>query len=332
MDFIRELGTLALGSRLRRLSDQMMASGAEIYRTSELDFEPRWFPLFRLLVDRESASVGEAADALGLTHAAVSQTARAMIKRGILESTKDPGDERRRVLTITEEGRALVPDLELIWADFHAAIDEMVSFAGIDILAALEGLEQAQADRSMYERVVDRRRERLRREVEYRRIGPAERSELTPELAQGFADVNYEWLEKDFTVEQVDRDVLSRPEVILEDGGDIFFASVAGKVVGACALWPASDDPSSEERGVELTKMGVLEAYQGRGIGRRLMELALEWARDLGVGRVFLMTNTKLSPALALYRKAGFRVVRSGPHPKYDRCDLLMEIQVGATE
>ena len=49
MDLISDLGALALGSRLKRLSDRMMKSVSEIYRNSGLDFESKWFPLFYLL-------------------------------------------------------------------------------------------------------------------------------------------------------------------------------------------------------------------------------------------------------------------------------------------
>ena len=58
MDFINDLGLLILGSRLRRLSDRIMASGQDVYRNLDIDFEPRWFPVFRLLADNEPMTVG----------------------------------------------------------------------------------------------------------------------------------------------------------------------------------------------------------------------------------------------------------------------------------
>src|SRR5687768_9822375 len=109
MDFIQDLGHLAFGSRLKRLSDRIMSDGAEIYRTAGVDFEPRWFPLYRLLADHGVMSIGEAAAALGLTHAAISQTANMMMKQKIIAARKDRGDERRRVLSLTELGLEMLP-------------------------------------------------------------------------------------------------------------------------------------------------------------------------------------------------------------------------------
>ncbi|MFC0184416.1 hypothetical protein ACFFJX_18555 [Pseudarcicella hirudinis] len=46
MDLISELGPLAFGSRLKRLSDMVMKGGQEVYRHYGVDFEPKWFTLF----------------------------------------------------------------------------------------------------------------------------------------------------------------------------------------------------------------------------------------------------------------------------------------------
>lgn len=311
MDFFQELGLLALGSRLRRLSDQLMASVVDCYRGRDIDFEPRWFPVFRLLVDRGPHAIGEAAAALGMSHAAVSQIAAAMRKRGIVTSTRDPGDERRRVLELTEAGRALVPELEVIWRDLEGAVAEVVDYAGIDLLAALDGIEVALGIEDLYARSEAARRERQRDEVEI--------LDFSPEHRDYFRTLNLEWLNADFEVEEVDRILLANPESVIADGGHIFFARVGGDVVGTVALLRDGDR-------FELSKMAVTESHRGRQIGKRLLQHALAVARDAGVGSVFLVTNSKLLPAITLYRKVGFRVTHSGPHPKYARGDLTMSL------
>ena len=316
MDFIGGLGSLALGSRLRRLSDRIMADGAQIYRDRRLEFEPRWFPLFRLLADEGPHAVGEAARVLGLTHAAVSQTAGALLKRGILSAAADPQDERRRILAISDAGRAFLPALRHAWVDIDGAASDAVAESGIDLLAALDGLEHAFEEQGLAARTAERGRRRQYDAVEV--VG------YRPEYRHLFRSINMEWLEKLFEVEPVDLEVLDHPEeTILERGGFILFGKLDGEVVGTCALQRDGDR-------FELTKMGVIHRCRGRQVGRKLLDEAIELARKAGAPAMFLVTNSSLEPAVTLYRSLGFRVVRSGPHPKYSRGDLTMELELGS--
>jgi DNA-binding MarR family transcriptional regulator/ribosomal protein S18 acetylase RimI-like enzyme len=290
-----------------------MMSGAEIYKSSGIEFEPRWFPVYRLLADRGPTTVGECARELGLTHSAVSPTARAMAKRGILSSRRDAADERRRLLELTDEGTALLPRLRELWHDIEAGVLDAVDYGGVDILAAIEGVEQAFAVHSLSERVATHTRARM--------MGAVEIVDFCPEYREYFKTLNLEWLEKYFSVEPVDREVLWNPESILDDGGAILFARVDDEIVGTCALQKQGDN-------WELTKMAVTERHQGKQIGKKLMLAIVERARAMGLERLYLVTNSSLTPAVTLYRKAGFRVTRCGQHPKYERGDLTMELDL----
>ena len=77
---------------------------------------------------------------------------------------------------------------------------------------------------------------------------------------------------------------------------------------------------------VELRKMYVRRERRGQGLGRRLLDRALAWARARGHARVELETATRLEEAVALYRKAGF-VPRPGK-PDTCRCDLAFELEL----
>ena len=288
-----------------------MASGQEIYRGIDIDFEPRWFPVYRLLADRGPMTVGGCARELGLTHAAVSQTARAMGQRGITTSRKDSDDERRRLLELTDKGRDLLPRLQEIWEDIESGVRDAVDYGGVDILTAVEGIEQALAVQSLSERVAGHRATRL--------MGAVEIVDYRPEYREYFKTLNVEWLEKYFSVEPVDREVLWNPEIILDGGGAILFAKVDDQIVGTCAL-------QKQDGGWELTKMAVTETYQGRRIGKKLMLATIERARGMGIDQLYLVTNSSLTPAVNLYRKAGFRVTSCGQHAKYLRGDLTMEL------
>jgi len=51
----------------------------------------------------------------------------------------------------------------------------------------------------------------------------------------------------------------------------------------------------------------VAEAYRGRGLGRRLMETAEEWARQRGLKRITLSVGVHNTSARRLYEGLGYR-------------------------
>jgi len=140
-----------------------------------------------------------------------------------------------------------------------------------------------------------------------------------PRHHDAFRKLNLEWISEYFEVEQPDRLALDDPEHhILGPGGCILIAEQGGEVVGTCALLRASDDS------FELAKMAVVKHARGQGIGRALGLAAIERARTRGARRVWLLSNTVLEPAIALYEKLGFRVVPLASS-EYRRANVKME-------
>lgn len=145
--------------------------------------------------------------------------------------------------------------------------------------------------------------------------------DFAPRWREDFARLNLAWLERWFVVEPIDREVLLDPEaLLLDDGGRVLFAvDAADHAVGTVALKHEGD-------GVyELTKMAVAEDRRGSGIGRLLMQGALDAFAAVGGRELFLESSTRLGPALALYESVGFRH-RPAPRPgsHYARADVYM--------
>jgi amino-acid N-acetyltransferase len=103
-----------------------------------------------------------------------------------------------------------------------------------------------------------------------------------------------------------------------------------GEIVGCCSLhiiW---------ENLAEIRSLAVLDTHQGRGIGRRLVEVCIAEARDLGIGQLFVLTYET-----GFFEHLGFRVVDKNifPHkiwvdclqcPKFPDCDevaLLLDLK-----
>ncbi len=134
-----------------------------------------------------------------------------------------------------------------------------------------------------------------------------------------FERLNKDWIEKYFWMEPIDFEVLSKPEEhIILAGGFIFMAHYKNELVGTVALKFVEKDI------YEFTKMAVDEKFQGLKIGKQLAEVAIQKAKEKKANKIILYSNTKLIPAIALYRKLGFREIPlDGP---YKRSDIKMEL------
>ena len=143
-----------------------------------------------------------------------------------------------------------------------------------------------------------------------------------PEWAGEFAALNMAWLEKYFQPEPLDKIVLADPEThIINKGGHIFFALVDNEVAGCFALLKKEEDL------FELGKMAVDEKYQGNKIGNQMLQFCIHKARELKIKKLVLYSNTKLAPAIHLYRKFGFTEVPIGS-TEYTRANIKMELDI----
>src|SRR6476661_6600726 len=114
---------------------------------------------------------------------------------------------------------------------------------------------------------------------------------FAPEYAKAFAELNYQWIEHYFAIEEHDREMLDHPaEYIIDRGGEIFTAVAGETPVGAVAMIKASD------RTFELAKMAVSPDQRGRGIGDKLIAACIAHAQRDGATKLFLLSNTLLTP------------------------------------
>lgn len=140
------------------------------------------------------------------------------------------------------------------------------------------------------------------------------------EYAQDFIDLSIEWLEKYVRVEPADEVILYDPHgAILDDGGMLFFANSEGRNVGTVAMI------RMEEGVYELAKLAVTEDCKGQHVGDRLMEAAIDFAKEAHAKKIILFTNSKLIPAIHLYHKHGFEDVPLIDN-EYEESDMKMEL------
>jgi ribosomal protein S18 acetylase RimI-like enzyme len=150
--------------------------------------------------------------------------------------------------------------------------------------------------------------------------------EYNDELAGQFHDINAQWIESMFVLEDHDRHVLEHPRsVIIDSGGVILFvASPAHGIIGTCALMKTGDGE------YELTKMGVLDTARGLKAGEFLLDQIISRARTMEVKKLYLLTSHKCEAAIHLYEKLGFehsKEIMTHYGQRYERCDVAMNYQ-----
>jgi DNA-binding MarR family transcriptional regulator/GNAT superfamily N-acetyltransferase len=313
--YLSSLRELALGSRLKALSDYFYQAVDEVYRASGAGIESRWFPVMRFLRDVGPTTVTEVATAIGQTHSAVSQLADRLVEAGMVVRQRDPGDGRRSVLALTDAGERALGALGPVWLALRRGMAESLGPRMLDLLDAIDGCEQALAAKPLVATVLEQGAALAREGVQ---VVPWDAA-----YADHFRRLNQQWLERHFRVEDVDRALFADPEsLVIHPGGAIFFALYAGEVIGTCALL-------HEGEGVyELSKMGVDENFRGLGAGRLLLDAAIATFRERGGKRLFLESNSRLGRALGMYERAGFvrqQAIRPGSH--YERADVYMVFQ-----
>ncbi|GLB52011.1 hypothetical protein NBRC110019_10500 [Neptunitalea chrysea] len=141
----------------------------------------------------------------------------------------------------------------------------------------------------------------------------------TGKYAKAIKELNYEWILHYFKLEPGDIKSLNNPEKeILDKSGYIFYAIVNENAVGVVTLLKISDTV------YELSKMAVSSAYQGKGIGKRLIVHALHFSKEKGFEKLVLYSNTKLVSAIHLYKNFGFYEVELETG-LYERANIKME-------
>ncbi|GJM36287.1 MAG: MarR family transcriptional regulator [Saprospiraceae bacterium] len=313
MDFYERTGIMALGSRLRRLSETITQDSLGIYQLEQLDFEPKWFPVYYTLAHTDPLSVTEIAEQIGHSHPSVSQIAREMRKKGLLVTLKDKYDGRKNMLALSEYGKSIQPKVDKLCEYVHQGVWGLLQETEHDIWQAIDDLENALAQKSLLNRV-----QVIRKKSETQQVRIVD---YTAVYRDDFRRLNEDWITRYFKMEEADHKALGDPDnYIINKGGYIFIALYREKPVGACAMIKMSDST------YELAKMAVDPEAQGKGIGGLLAQAIINKAKNLGANRLFLESNTKMEAAIHLYYKLGFKKIVGGPISPYERSNIKMEL------
>lgn len=249
------------------------------------------------LAHRGPIAAAELARDLAIDPAQMSRTLKRFTAGGLIRRTADAGDRRRSVVAITAQGRAAFEPLE--------AEQRRRVAAGLGGLRpeAIDRLTGAMAD---VERLLDPARPDRMPVIRPHRTGDL--AFVVARQARLYAD-DYGFDQRfEALISEVAAGFL-RAYDPRRDGS--FIAEIDGRIVGAVLVTRVSDEIA------KLRLLHVESEMRGRGIGTRLVDECIRFARDRGHRTLTLWTNDVLVEARRLYERADFRLVAAEPHAMF---------------
>ncbi len=232
---------------------------------------------------------------LGLDGGYLSRILRRFEKAGLIDKRRSETDGRQSLLRLTDSGQ-----------EAFAALDSRSRHEIGALLGALSQEDQCRLVGAMH-RVEIRLDGGPERPAPYllRPHQPGDMGWLVHRHAVLYAE-EYGWDESfEALVARIVAEFLDRFEPKAER---CWIAEKDGEIVGSVFLVKKS------KRVAKLRLLLVEPKARGLGIGTRLVDACLGFARRAGYHKITLWTNSVLTTARPLYERAGFRLVDEAPH------------------
>ncbi len=255
------------------------------------------------LAHRDRLSAAELARDLGLDPGYLSRTLRKLEKDGLIARDPDAADGRRSHIDLTAKGRAAYAPLNRQSAEAVAAmLAPLGAHDRTRLTAAMSTVENLLSDAPPG-----------RPALVLRRHQPGDIGWIIHRQGMLYAQ-EYGW---DETYEGLVAEILAAFIKNFDARRErAWIAEMGGEIVGSIFLVRQDDAVA------KLRLLYVEPAARGLGIGRRLVDEVIAFARLKGYSTLTLWTNDILAAARRIYEAAGFRLVSQGRHKSFGR-DLV---------
>lgn len=164
MEIIEQMGTLILGTRLKRISQRFQQDINKIYKRHNVEFEISWFPIFYLINQNGSTTISELSQKLSVTHPAVIQVVTILATKGLIKTTPDKGDLRIKNITLTNSGQKLLETVKPIWNNISKSMDNLLNESTLtkQLISMLNEFEKNRDNKGLFERYQDLEHEEKR--------------------------------------------------------------------------------------------------------------------------------------------------------------------------
>jgi len=252
------------------------------------------------LAGRRHATASEIAAELGLDHGYLSRILRGFCERGLVAKTAAPQDRRQSLLTLTAKGRMAYAPLDQRSQHAVGAMIGKLSAADQDrVIAAMATIERVLGETSAPE-------------VPYI-LRPPRAGDMGWIVSRHGAlyREEYGWDER---LEALCAEIVASFVRNQDDRRErCWIAERDGENVGSIFLVKESDELA------RLRLLIVEPSVRGLGIGTRLVDECVRFARQAGYRKITLWTHSVLTAARAIYEQAGFRLTDTFTHNDFGK-------------
>jgi len=255
------------------------------------------------LAHRETATASELAGELGLDAGYLSRILRGFARRGVIAKVPATDDARKTILRLTQRGRRLIGPLEAkVREEIGAMLEAVPAAQQSRLVEAMRAIETGLAASK-----------RARPAIALRSHRPGDMGWVVERHGSLYWK-EYGW---DETFEALVAGIVAKFIEHLDAKRErCWIAELDGEAVGCVFCVRKSKSVA------KLRLLLVEPRARGLGIGRRLVDECIRFARAAGYRELTLWTNDVLVDARHIYERAGFRLVESERHHSFGK-DLV---------
>ena len=250
------------------------------------------------IANRDHVIAADLSKELGLDPGYLSRILDRLEQQGLIQKVQSPSDGRQRLLRLTPDGEEAA---SLLDRRSREEIGEMLGNLSEQdqnrLMQAMHTIEQLLGEGLKYSEL-----------YVLRQHEPGDMGWIVHMHGRLYAE-EYGWDERfEALVAQICSDFINRYN---PDRERCWIAEMDGQIVGSVMVVQESDEAA------KLRLLLVDPRARGLGLGKRLVDECIRFARRKGYRKLVLWTNHVLVQARNIYQKAGFVLVKQEPHRSF---------------
>jgi predicted GNAT family N-acyltransferase/DNA-binding MarR family transcriptional regulator len=279
--------SLVLGNLLQRLNENLRKEAQLFYKSQLIDFEPKWFPVVYVLSQKKAMSVVELSIEIGYSHPTTISLLKELEQKGLIGSTKDPKDERKRLITLTDKANEMIHQLQPLWQIMTQALIELTDTEN-NLFKAIHEVNQNLKTKNLFDRMT------ALQNMKNKTPNTATENVVKVEKVdnQKLIDIAFAIRKQVFVEEQN----VSQERESMDDEHAVHYLAMVDGLPAAAARY------RKMENGAKIERIAVLSSYRGKRIGEALLQKIVADLQD--EKKIYLYAQVNASP---FYIKNGFK-------------------------